>query len=135
LKRWATVSREKTIKSKNVETIYSAAQTVSKNEGVPLNKITIHSYYRSGTEIRWQSPETDVEFARREKSAAEEYKRDLKWYEKAKKEYDEYQTAQDLGSLGKAVNDHEAAVNTIAEVLKKYPDVLDKAVAKAVKGK
>jgi hypothetical protein len=38
-----------------------------------------------------------------------------------------------LKKIKGAVSDHEAAVNTIAEVLKKYPDVLEKAVAKAMK--
>lgn len=137
LKQGQKVYHDKMVKAKNVAAVLSAAQKVSDETGLDLKDIKLESSYYQ-VQLSWYSPETDQEFARRVKQAETDYKYELECYEENLAQYNEWKEDQErkrISEIGSAVASHEAAVNTIAEVLKKYPDVLDKAVAKAVKGK
>jgi hypothetical protein len=135
IKQWTSVEREKLIKAKNIESVYKAAKEISDKENVPMEKIFVRRGWYSGVELHWTSPETDEEFARRAKENEKSYKAALKYYEEDKKKYDQWHARNNIDRLNKAVDGHEAAIDTIAEVLKRHPDVLDKAIAKVVKGK
>jgi hypothetical protein len=134
--RYKKVDWVKSVKSKNFKIISDACQKIlDDNPGLEAKDLFISTgYYSSGT-ITYSLPESDADFKKRVEANDKDYEDVLKQYEKARKEYEKEKKARDLANINDAVKGHEAAINTIAEVLQKYPDVLDKAVAKAVKGK
>lgn len=135
IKKYTKIVQSKSVSSRRLDKVVELAQAIiDANDGLTLSDITVQpAYYTSSTEVRWSTPESDADFNKRVAKEEKQYKADLEHYEKVKKEYDEEVKRAKLESIGKAVTNHDAAINTIAEVLKKYPDVLEKAVTKAMK--
>jgi len=134
LKKFMNISHSVTTKGKNVGAIVAAAEKIlENNDTVTLKNIKIESTWGGTVTLEYMIPETDVEFAKRVALAGRWFEEELKIYNDQQKEYAKWLEHEEISKIKTAVNNHEAAVNTIAEVLKKYPDVLEKAVAKAMK--
>jgi hypothetical protein len=101
---------EKKTKAKNVEAIYEEAKKVSKENDIPMTKITVQtSYY--GAYLKWVVPESDEHFDKR-----------IKEWEKEKAAYDEYKAERKAAELAEAA---EAKKRELAEAAKTRRNVVD----------
>jgi hypothetical protein len=134
VKRYVSVSHKVGVNGKNVAAVVTAAEKVlAKNPKLTMKDLKTQTGWSGTVHLEYKLPESDEDFNARKAAEDKWYDGALKHYEEQKKAYDKYLKAKDLTKIKSAVGDHEAAVNTLAEVLKKYPDILEKAVAKASK--